>query len=194
MAAENTALWSVIFTGILQAILFIALIILVLKLSALIKNLMGKIDTLQTTVMEKVNPILDTAKDISGNVKDITQKVEDSIETVNSTLGNIKTGTGDILQSLKDITEDISQLEKRLSNKIENPVDEIVSQYNAISKGIKTFMSVFKREKKDGDSSFLSEPDENEEIYRDQVYDEYVEINSKLDEVKRKIESLKKTE
>ncbi len=120
-------------------ILNIAQIIALLSLSALaialiifIKNILTSIRSIE----KDVNLLVNKAAPVFDNLSSITQKMNnmtDSIETqINGVLYSIN--------SLKEIINDVVKFERKIQQRVEEPVLDAVSFFSALIKGVKTFI------------------------------------------------------
>lgn len=156
------------------------------KASDKIDELSGSFKKFQTSldpVIEKTSTFLDTANSI-------TKKVDDNMAILSTTT-----------ESLKTVAENIVEFEEKLRSKIEPPVMDTITSYTAIIKGVKAFVDKFKSFRSDEKAMYDDEYDyeyedgykepEND-IYDNKIHREVEDLNKELNDVRKKIEELKK--
>jgi uncharacterized protein YoxC len=192
---ETTFEISVIVLATLQFLLFAGLLVMIMKLIKAIDNVSAKVDSVQNEVKNvsaKVDPVIQNVNNVISTVGSITEKVNDNMSVVK-----------DAVDKLKETADDIMQFEKKIRRNIEPPVMETITTFNAVIKGITTFIGKLKGLKSiparstNGNSQYYGE-DEFDEI--DEVTDEarseinrrYEDINKELDEVRSRLSDLKR--
>jgi len=75
-------------------------------------------------------PVMENLEVITDRVKTITDDIDEQISVVKAAI-----------QSFKVITENIADFERRVQNRIEEPVMETVGTFAAIFKGLRTFVA-----------------------------------------------------
>jgi len=75
-------------------------------------------------------PVMENLEVITDRVKTITDDIDEQIGVVKAAI-----------QSFKVITENIADFERRVQNRIEEPVMETVGTFASIFKGLRTFVA-----------------------------------------------------
>lgn len=159
--------------------LFVALVVLVLKLSKTFNALTQKLD------------------DLSHDVKDIKPKLETSLEKVNALSDNLGTlfsnvneqvdKVGIVVNKFTDTANDVLDLTSNLQQKLQTPLLESAGKIAAVSSGVRAFMNAWNSGK--GSRIAKKQLKMTEEL-SDSVDDfnrELEEVNSQLAELKSKI-------
>ncbi len=167
---------------IIQIILFIAFIVLIFSLSNYVKKLIGKTDELKEDFNNfkiRVDPLIEDTLELVKKLNTISGKVEENIDTV-------KKAT----EKVKDLAQDIYDFKERLQKKIEPPINDTINFYNALIKGIKAFTEKIKspREKLPDDNLLFDDKID----YDVEIKEEYDDINKELNEVRKKLEEMKR--
>ncbi len=76
----------------------------------------------------KALPVFENLEAITSKVKDIASDIDDQIDIVKHALG-----------SVKEVAENVVEFERRIQQRIEEPVLETISFAAAIIKGVRTF-------------------------------------------------------
>ena len=76
----------------------------------------------------KAIPVFENLEVITDKIKNVTQSIDGQVEMVKNSI-----------QSIKDIADNIMNFEKRIQDKIEEPVLDTVSVVTGLIKGIRIF-------------------------------------------------------
>ena len=74
-------------------------------------------------------PVFENLEVITEKVKNVTESIDEQIEMVKHSIA-----------SIKDVADNIVSFERRIQDRIEEPVMETVSVFAAIFKGVRTFV------------------------------------------------------
>jgi uncharacterized protein YoxC len=128
-------------SGIAVIALYIALIALVIYLIRAIKrivsavdNINGAIDNIESKVdhiTTKTEPLIENSLLITNDIKEISENLKIQSAKVNG-----------IVDSVKDTTDSIVNFEQKVQKEVETNVFDALNMVNAVSKGIKSFLSV----------------------------------------------------
>jgi hypothetical protein len=120
-------------------ILTVVEIIALLSVSALaialifyIKNILISIRSIEKDVNHlilKAGPVFENLTNITERVNNLTQSIETQIN-----------GVLDSIDSLKEVIQDIKRFEKKIQQRVEEPILDAVSFFTAITKGVKAFI------------------------------------------------------
>ncbi len=80
-------------------------------------------------ISAKAIPVMENLEVITDRVKTVTESVDEQVDIVRGAI-----------DSLKEIAENIVAFERRVQEKIEEPVMDTVSTFAAIFKGVRTFV------------------------------------------------------
>lgn len=181
MSPESQILFNI--SIIIQIILFIAFIVLVFVLTGAVKKLMLKVDSLNdefTNFKVKVDPLIEDSKQLVRRLNAISEKVEGNIDAVRETV-----------EKMRGVIDDVIDFKKRIQEKIEPPLRETINFYASIVKGAKVFFEKLREGKKNKkeETPFLAETPSglNEKFQSD-----FDDINKELNEVRKKLEDMKK--
>lgn len=116
------------FLGI--ATLTVVLIVFINKILVLVRSIQKDINTITT----KASPIFDNMAETTKRINDVTENIEKQIDGVIYSIN-----------SVKKIADDIVDFERRLKQKIEEPVFEAVTFITAIVKGVTAFLERLRR-------------------------------------------------
>jgi uncharacterized protein YoxC len=78
----------------------------------------------------KAMPVIENLEVITDRVKTISENIDEQVEVLKGAVN-----------SFKDIAENIVDFERRVQDRIEEPVLETVSTFAAIFKGVRTFVT-----------------------------------------------------
>jgi len=111
------------FLGI--ATLTVVLIVFINKILVSIRSIEKDINTITT----KASPVFDNIAETTRRINDITENIEKQIDGVIYSIN-----------SVKKIADDLVDFERRLKQKIEEPIFDAVTFFTAIVKGVKAFL------------------------------------------------------
>jgi peptidoglycan hydrolase CwlO-like protein len=115
---------------VLGALLCIALIIYLGRITNSIKQLQDNISDLSL----KLIPLLSTLSELSEKISDLSNEAVSQLEISKRIVSNVKEHVDKILE-----------LEEKIRWGIEDPVDKILNNFKAISNGINTFFNHLKK-------------------------------------------------
>ena len=115
---------------VLVAVLCIALIIYLGRITNSIKQLQNNISDLSF----KLIPLLSTLLELSDKISDLSSEAVSQLELSKRIVSNVKEHVDKILE-----------LEEKIRWGIEDPVDKILNNFKAISNGINTFFNHLKK-------------------------------------------------
>ena len=170
---------------VIQITLFIAFIILIFILSGYVKKLIMKTDELHNDINSfktKLDPLIDDTIELVKRLNNISDKIEDNIDVVRKATDKIKT-----------LVDDVVEFKDRIQRKIEPPVNDTITFYVALIKGIKAFSNKLKNyyPAKSSKDNLLFEVEKKYD-YDSEIKEEYDDINKELNEVRKKLEEMKK--
>lgn len=173
--------------------MFIGITIGIFVIVKQMKKVSGKIDELSDSVKKfqtSVDPIVEKASKFMDTANSIIKKVDDNMDVLSSTT-----------ESLKSVAENIVEFQQKLRSRIEPPVMDTIISYSAIVKGVRAFVDKFKslhsKDKTKYDDEYDYEYEEQSDMYSDnehnqKIYREVDDLNKELNEVRKKIDELKK--
>lgn len=128
-------------SGIAVIALYVALIALVIYLIRAIKrivsavdNINGAIDNIESKVdhiTTKTEPLIDNSLLISNDIKEISANLKIQSAKING-----------IVDTVKDTTDSMVNFEQKVQKEVETNVFDALNMASAVSKGIKSFLSV----------------------------------------------------
>jgi uncharacterized protein YoxC len=119
-------------------VLVIMLIVALACLSALCIYMilvLMRVRSLLTTVEKDIKELSSKAIPVFENLEVITDKVKNVTETIDEQVQTVK----DSINAVKEVADSIVTFEKRVQERIEEPVLDIVSVFVSIVKGVRTF-------------------------------------------------------
>jgi uncharacterized protein YoxC len=173
---------------IIQIILFVALIITVVSLTKYVKLLMVRVDGLQEDLNKfktSVDPLIEDTRTMIQKINKVSDKVDENFVYVTKTL-----------EKLGNATDDIINFKDKILRKAEPPIFDTISAFAGIVKGVKVFTDTWKSNRPvrshqhhiEEDNLLFDANGENDfELER-----EYDDINKELNEVRKKLEEMKR--
>jgi uncharacterized protein YoxC len=172
---------------VIQIILFIALIITVVSLTKYVKLLMVKVNGLQEDLNKfktSVEPLVEDTRTMIQKINKVSDKVDENFVYVTKTL-----------EKLGNATDDIINFKDRILRKAEPPIFDTISAFAGIVKGVKVFTDTWKSNRsvrtshriEDDNLLFDANGESDFELER-----EYDDINKELNEVRKKLEEMKR--
>lgn len=173
---------------IIQIILFIALIVTVFSLTKYVKLLMVRVDGLQEDLNKfktSVDPLIEDTRNMIQKINKVSDKVDENFVYVTKTL-----------QKLGSATDDIIDFKDRIFRKAEPPILDTISAFAGIVKGVKVFTDTWKSNRpvrsshhhiEEDNLLFDANGESDFELER-----EYDDINKELNEVRKKLEEMKR--
>lgn len=122
LAAASVALLAIAAAGIYSILLMKDL-----------QKVLNELENSVRQVSEKALPVLD-------NAEVITQKVRSIAENLDGEFTSLKYAVNSVVNAVNDVVE----LEKKVKQRIENPVLDVANYISAVAKGIKAFVHVLK--------------------------------------------------
>jgi uncharacterized protein YoxC len=102
----------------------------------------GRIRNVLVVVEHDVKEISARAIPVMENLEVITEKVKNVTETIDEQMDIIKTA----VSSIKGIADNVVDFERRIQDRIEEPVLQTVGTAAAIIKGVRTFFTKLREE------------------------------------------------
>ena len=128
-------------SGIAVIALYVALIALVIYLIRAIKRIVSAIDNINSTIdnieakvdhiTTKPEPLIDNSLLITNDIKEISSNLKIQSAKING-----------IVDTVKDTTDSMVNFEQKVQKEVETNVFDALNMVNAVSKGIKSFLSV----------------------------------------------------
>ncbi|MCX7833434.1 MAG: hypothetical protein N2490_04410 [Ignavibacteria bacterium] len=189
---DTTTSIFLIISVIIQIIVFLAVIFLVLSLIKIIKSLSARIENLQKDFDDfkvKLEPGIEDGIVLVKKLNKIADTVENNIHKFEN-----------VADKFKSFSEDVIEFGSKVKEKIEPPVLDTVTTFTAIFKGVKTFFERLKDHDKlkSVEENYLFENTESdfgkkqESIESSELKDDFEDINKELNEVRKKLEEMKK--
>jgi uncharacterized protein YoxC len=111
----------------------VALIVLIVYLIAVLVRVRGILTVVETDLKQLTSraiPVLENMEVITEKVKTVTESIDEQMESVKYSI-----------QSIREISDSIATFERRIQEKIEEPVIDTVGTIAAVLKGFQAFMS-----------------------------------------------------
>lgn len=183
--------YSQIAVNIIILILFVCFVVLVSKLIKGVTAAKDKIDDLTKSFNDfkgKVDPIIGKYTAFVETANNIAEKVDETMTTVNSAVDKVK-----------GAVEDIVEFEQKIKRNIEPSIMDTIHTYNGIVQGVKTFIDKYKsfKESRKSPSIQLSAeidiPSKKEGYLASEEFQhDFDDIDKELNEVRKKLEELRK--
>ena len=119
------------FAAVVQVLANLSVIALCAFLVAFLVRLKATLQTLEKDVRDlsaRAVPILDNVEVITDKIRNIADNVDDQVELVK-----------DSINSIREIANNVVDLERRIQERIEEPVLETVGTITAVLKGVRAF-------------------------------------------------------
>jgi uncharacterized protein YoxC len=119
------------FAAVIQVLANLSVIALCGFLVAFLIRLKGTLQTLERDIRElsaRTMPILDNVEVITDKIRNIADNIDDQVELVK-----------DSINSIREIANSVVDLERRIQERIEEPVLETVGTIAAVLKGVRAF-------------------------------------------------------
>ena len=119
------------FAAVIQVLAHLSVIALCAFLIAFLVRLKGTLQALEKDVRDlttRAMPILDNVEVITDKVRNIADNIDDQVELVK-----------DSINSIREIANNVVDLERRIQERIEEPVLETVGTIAAVLKGVRAF-------------------------------------------------------
>ncbi|MBA4313351.1 MAG: hypothetical protein C0417_12065 [Chlorobiaceae bacterium] len=95
-----------------------------------VKSILQIIESETKTVVAKAIPVLNNIEIITEKIKSVTENIDEQVVLVKSSIS-----------SIKEIADNIVNLERRVQERIEEPVMETVGTLAAVVSGIRAFIT-----------------------------------------------------
>jgi uncharacterized protein YoxC len=118
---------------IFGAIALVAITVLCVYIITVLVRIRKLLDIVETDVKEfssRAIPIFHNLEIITDKVRHVTESVDEQIDLIKSSL-----------QSMKEIADNIVDFEKRVQERIEEPVMESIGVVAAVFKGVRAFFA-----------------------------------------------------
>jgi uncharacterized protein YoxC len=119
------------FASVVQVLANLSVIALCAFLVAFLVRLKGTLQALEKDVRDlttRAMPILDNVEVITEKIRNIADNIDDQVELVK-----------DSINSIREIANNVVDLERRIQERIEEPVLETVGTIAAVLKGVRAF-------------------------------------------------------
>jgi uncharacterized protein YoxC len=119
------------FATVVQVLSNLAVIILCAFLVAFLLRLKVILEVLEKDIKElstRTVPILDNIEVITDKIRNVAENVDDQVELVR-----------DSINSVRDIANNVVDFERRIQERIEEPVLETIGTIAAVLKGVRAF-------------------------------------------------------
>lgn len=110
--------------------IFSALCIYLMVVFARLKSILQIVESETKIVAAKTIPILSNLEVITEKIKNVTENIDEQVLLVKSSIS-----------SIKEIADNIVSLERRVQERIEEPVMETVGTLAAVVSGIRAFIT-----------------------------------------------------
>lgn len=118
--------------NIVQIIALLSISALAISLIIFIKNILISIHRIE----KDVNLLVNKAAPVFDNLSNISQKVNTMTDSIETQISGVLYS----INSLKEIIDDVVKFEKKIQQRVEEPVLDAVSFFSALIKGVKTFI------------------------------------------------------
>jgi uncharacterized protein YoxC len=119
------------FAAVVEVLANLSVIALCAFLVAFLVRLKGTLQAMEKDVRDlttRAMPILDNVEVITDKVRNIADNIDDQVELVK-----------DSISSIREIANNVVDLERRIQERIEEPVLETVGTIAAVLKGVRAF-------------------------------------------------------
>jgi uncharacterized protein YoxC len=119
------------FAAVVEVLANLSVIAICAFLVAFLLRLKGTLQALEKDVRDlttRAMPILDNVEVITDKVRNIADNIDDQVELVK-----------DSINSIREIANNVIDLERRIQERIEEPVLETVGTIAAVLKGVRAF-------------------------------------------------------
>ncbi len=94
-----------------------------------VREILTSVDKDVKELSSKAIPVFENLEVITDKVKNVTQSVDEQVEAVRHSIS-----------SMKEVADNVVEFERRIQERIEEPVLETVSFLAALVKGVRTFL------------------------------------------------------
>jgi len=119
------------FAVVIQMLSNVAIIALCIFLIAFVVRLRTILQTIETDVRELSNrafPIMENLEVITDKVRNVSENIDDQVELVKESIN-----------SVREIANNVVDLERRVQDRIEEPMLETIGTIAAVLRGVRTF-------------------------------------------------------
>jgi len=109
---------------------FTVLCIYLIKVLVRVRSILTVIERDIKELSAKAIPVFENLEAITDKVKSVTESIDEQVDIVKSAI-----------LSVKDIADNIVNFERRVQDRIEEPVLETVGTFAAVFKGVRTFFA-----------------------------------------------------
>jgi hypothetical protein len=117
---------------VVQIIALLSLSTLAIALIFFVKNILTSIRNIE----KDVNLLINKAAPIFENLSAIAERINTMTESIETQINGVLYS----FNSLKEIINDVIRFEKRIQQRVEEPVLDAVSFFSALIRGVKTFI------------------------------------------------------
>jgi len=124
-------------TDIFEIILLISASALCIYLILFLKNMTKSISEIQTDIhriADQINPLLESLQSLSKSVIVVSDEVKSQL-----------TKTKWIVDEVKSKVESIMNFERKVMEKVDSPIQNMLSNLNAIKRGVTTFFEALRK-------------------------------------------------
>lgn len=124
-------------TDIFEIILLISASALCIYLILFLKDMTKSISEIQTDIhriAEQINPLLESLQSLSKSVIVVSDEVKSQL-----------TKTKWIIDEVKSKVESIMNFERKVMEKVDSPIQNMLSNLNAIKRGVTTFFEALRK-------------------------------------------------
>ncbi|MBX2976738.1 MAG: DUF948 domain-containing protein [Ignavibacteriaceae bacterium] len=124
-------------TDIFEIILLISASALCIYLILFLKNMTKSISEIQTDIhriADQINPLLESLQSLSKSVIVVSDEVKSQL-----------TKTKWIIDEVKSKVESIMNFERKVMEKVDSPIQNMLSNLNAIKRGVTTFFEALRK-------------------------------------------------
>ena len=122
--------WMLITMQIIALGCLSALCIYLITVLVRVRSILTVVETDLKRLSDSAIPVLENLEVITEKVKNVTENIDEQVEIVKQSIN-----------SVKEIAENIVSFERRIQERIEEPVMETVGTFAAVFKGIRTFIA-----------------------------------------------------
>ncbi len=124
---DNTIL---VIMGIIALAAFAALCVYAMTVLARIRNLMVVVERDVKELSARAIPVMENLEAITDKIKNVTESIDEQIDVVKTAVN-----------SIRGIADNVVEFERRIQDRIEQPVLETVGTAAAVIKGVRTFFA-----------------------------------------------------
>jgi uncharacterized protein YoxC len=124
--------WNVVLTlmGIIALTAVSVLCVYLITLIVRVRSILTIVEQDIRELSARAIPVLENLEVITDKVKSVTESIDEQVDIVKQSLG-----------SIKEVAENILSFERRIQERIEEPMLETVGTVAAVIKGVRTFVA-----------------------------------------------------